>query len=105
MCGTVISEYTVRARKQTRCCACSLPIMPGDDYVKSCWRDGRDFGADKWHQECRIEFCDMLHRWGDDCGDPWDTWEAVPNWLCAHYKWQLTAETVDLIRKEEEAAA
>lgn len=101
MCGTVISEYMVHARKRHRCCACRQPIQPGDYYIKSCWKDGGDFGAEKWHQECRAEFCDMLSRDGDDCGDPWDTWEREPDWLKARYRWQLTDETVELIRVVE----
>ncbi len=70
--------------------------------MKSCWKDGNDFGADKWHHECRKQFCIVLRENGDDCGDPWSTWEQTPEYMKAKYKWQLTAETVAQLEAQEE---
>lgn len=76
MCGTVISETTAVARKNHRCEACADLIPRGVLYVRSFAVDGDEKSFSKWHIECREEFCEMLYRYGDDCGDPLDTWES-----------------------------
>lgn len=87
MCGTVVSETTRKARKQHRCEACKIPIPPGFLYQHTFEKDGGDVFSGKWHQECREAFGAWLREDGDDCGDPWMTWECwlPPLEVCRKY--------------------
>lgn len=75
MCGGFVKDTEFTARKFHRCCACSVLIPPGSRYVKSFYVDGGDVDSGKWHLECLKEFERGLRENGDDCGDPWSTWE------------------------------
>ncbi len=87
MCGEFIGSWTRKARKRHWCCACPLPIPPGSSYVKSAEKDVNDFMVSKWHTECRAEFDNLLREHGEDCADPWSTWEhgRPPNEIAARY--------------------
>lgn len=101
MCGTLISETNQKARKQHVCQACGVRIPIGFDYIKSVSADGGTAFTDKWHPECREEFSRVLYENGDDCGDPWETWEnGAPPHLVAKYKWQLTEASVAALARE-----
>jgi hypothetical protein len=75
MCGTFLGTKTSRARREYGCEACNTPIPAGHLYITSAEVDGRDFISGKWHVECREQFDSWLSTYGDDCMDPWMTWE------------------------------
>lgn len=75
MCGEFITEYAVKARKHHWCTACNVPIPPGFLYIRTFEKDNRDLMVGKWHIECRETFNGYLNEYGDDCMDPWLTWE------------------------------
>lgn len=76
MCGEFIAEYTRKARKYHHCSTgCGVPIPPGHLYVKTFEKDGGDIMSSKWHVECREEFNNTAMSEGEDCMDPWSTWE------------------------------
>jgi len=88
MCSyTHLSEEHRRARKDYHCAAgCGVPIPVGTLYVTTAAIIEGDFSSDRWHVECREAFGEMLRENGDDCGDPWDTWEnGMPAEIAAHY--------------------
>ncbi len=75
-----------KARKSRRCAACSVPIPAGAIYARHSGVWDGEFSSDSWHVECLEAFGQMLRENGDDCGDPWDTWEDdMPDDIKARY--------------------
>ncbi len=86
MCGTHLGSTTRRARKDHSCCACRIPIPAGHTYIVTSDVDEGRASSAKWHVECSEEFARGLREWGEDCGDPWTTWEnGMPAEIAQRY--------------------
>ena len=75
------------ARKMHKCEACDFPIPKRAEYIVSSQIYEGSWMASKWHTECREQFGNMLAHYGENEGNPSDTWEdtVMPQHFVAKY--------------------